>query len=97
MEVVLMAVTEKDVKNVAKLARIKVPDNEIQKAQKELNAILNFFEKLKSIDTMSVEDAIHPTDKMPERHDVCKECNPDVMNNAPETVCNMFAVPKVME
>lgn len=92
-----MAVTEKDVKNVAKLARIRVPESEIQKTQKELNSILNFFEKLRSIDTKSVEDAIHPTDKMPERHDVCKDCDPAVMNNAPDAVCNMFAVPKVME
>lgn len=92
-----MAVSEKDVRNVAKLARIKLPEESIEKNQNELNSILKFFDKLKDIDTSSVDDAIHPTEKMPERADVCEECDPSVMNNAPETACNMFAVPKVID
>ena len=91
-----MGVTVQDVLNVAKLAKLKIPEEDLKKSQDELNAILEFFKKLEAIDTSSVGDSIHPTDGMIERDDVVQKTDLSVIGNAPDTMCNMFAVPKVL-
>lgn len=48
-------ITKKEVKHIAKLARIELtPDEEI-KFEKELSAILGFVEKLNEVDTENVK------------------------------------------
>ena len=43
-------ITKKEVKHVAKLARLGLTEKETSKYQKELSAILDYFEKLKELD-----------------------------------------------
>ena len=48
-------ITHKDVKHIARLARIELSPEEEQKIEKELSAILEFVEKLNEVDTSGVE------------------------------------------
>ena len=43
-------ISEKEVKHIAKLARIGLKKGEIKKFQKELSLILDYIEKLKKVD-----------------------------------------------
>ena len=43
-------ISEKEVKHVAKLARIALTQKEVKKFQKELSKILDYIEKLKEVD-----------------------------------------------
>lgn len=92
-----MAIEKNELKKIAKLAALKISDAEIDKYTQELNSIVDFCERIDAIDTSSVSNHIHPENKMPERHDISVDCDPSVMNNAPDKICNMFAVPKVIE
>ena len=46
-----------EVKHIADLARIELSDKETEKYQKQLGDVLNYFEKLKQVDTDGVETA----------------------------------------
>ena len=50
-----MSVDQATVRRIAKLARIKVPDEEVAGLQGELNAILAFVETLAEVDVDGVE------------------------------------------
>lgn len=48
-------ITEKDVKHIAELARIRLSEKEVEKFQQELGKILAFVEKLNEVPTSQVE------------------------------------------
>ncbi len=48
-------ITEKDVEDIAALARLELSKEEKKKFQKDLGAILEFVEKLKKLDVTGVE------------------------------------------
>lgn len=50
-----------DIKHIAKLARIKLTENEEQKFNKELASILDFVDQLNKADTSQVESAYQIT------------------------------------
>lgn len=52
---------KKDIKHIAKLARIKLTENEEQKFGKELASILDFIDQLNKADTSQVEPAYQIT------------------------------------
>ena len=95
-----MSLDPATVRRIAKLARIRLADDEVPRLQGELNAILGYVEQLAAVDVDGVapltggaqmtmrmrEDAV--TDGgMPDR----------VLANAPDRIGNFFAVPKVVE
>ena len=47
--------TEKEIKHVAQLARIKITEKEEEKFKKELSAILDYINKLGEVNTENVE------------------------------------------
>ena len=47
-------IDKKQVEHIAELARIKLSDNEKEKFSKELSQILDYFEKLKEVNTENV-------------------------------------------
>jgi aspartyl-tRNA(Asn)/glutamyl-tRNA(Gln) amidotransferase subunit C len=53
-------ISEKEVKHIAKLARIGLKEKEVKKFQKELSSILDYIEKLKKVDVSKVEPMFHP-------------------------------------
>ena len=95
-----MSVDRDTVRRIAHLARIKIPDAEVDGLQSELNAILAFVETLSEIDAANVEPM---TSVMPmplkKRADIVDDGGiaGDIMANAPVSEDHFFMVPKVIE
>ena len=95
-----MKVDEATVRNIARLARLKVSDAEAESLQKELTSILDWIEQLGEVDTDGVEPlrSIVETE-MYQRDDVISDGGypEQIMKNAPMSEDNFFMVPKVVE
>lgn len=95
-----MSVDLETVRRVAHLARIAVTDEEAQKMQHELNAILGFVEQLNEVDITGVEPMTSVVQtEMKKRKDIVTDGNraEDVTANAPVSEDGYFMVPKVVE
>jgi aspartyl-tRNA(Asn)/glutamyl-tRNA(Gln) amidotransferase subunit C len=95
-----MSVDAKTVKRVAHLARIALPDAEVERMQGELNAILGFVEELAKVDVEGVEPMTSVTPmRLKQRADVVTEGDAAdaIIANAPISDDHYFVVPKVVE
>jgi aspartyl-tRNA(Asn)/glutamyl-tRNA(Gln) amidotransferase subunit C len=95
-----MSVSSEQVRHIAKLARIAMSDEELEKLVPELNNILGWVEQLGEVNTDGVEPLTAVIDqKLRLRDDVVNDGNvrDDVLANAPEAQHGFFAVPKVIE
>jgi aspartyl-tRNA(Asn)/glutamyl-tRNA(Gln) amidotransferase subunit C len=95
-----MSVSIEQVRHIAKLARIAMSDEEIERLAPELNNILGWVEQLAEVNTDGVEPLTAVIDqKLRLRDDVVTEGNirDEVLANAPEAKHGFFAVPKVIE
>ena len=95
-----MKVDEKLVRRIARLARIKVSDSDVQHLKGELSSILGFVDLLTEVDTNSVEPMTSAVDReMFEREDAVTDGGypDDIVKNAPERDDHYFMVPKVVE
>lgn len=95
-----MSVDHQTVRRVARLARIRLDDAEVEAMGSELNAILGFVEQLGEVDVTGVEAMTSVTPMaMKKRADVVTDghCADDIVANAPETDDHFFRVPKVVE
>lgn len=85
---------------VAKLARIKVEEEDLPALASEFNAILGFIEQLQELDVDEVEPMTSVTPmRLKRREDVVTDGNQQakVLANAPDAREGFFAVPKVVE
>jgi aspartyl-tRNA(Asn)/glutamyl-tRNA(Gln) amidotransferase subunit C len=95
-----MQVDEATVRRIARLARIKVTDEEAKGLEKELSGILNWVAQLDEVDTSSVEPmtrVVAQAVKMREDKVTDGEKAADITQNAPMSEDNFFVVPKVVE
>ena len=95
-----MSVDADTVRRIAHLARIAVPESEIEHLQGELNAMLAFVEQLQEVDVAGVEPMTSVTPMaMKMRADVVTDGGiaGDIVKNAPASEENFFLVPKVVE
>ncbi|MTH97689.1 Asp-tRNA(Asn)/Glu-tRNA(Gln) amidotransferase subunit GatC [Roseibium sp. RKSG952] len=95
-----MSVDTDTVKRVARLARIKVSEDEATKMTGELNAILGFVEQLDEVDIAGVEPLTSVVEQtMKKRADGVTDGNKaaDITANAPASEDHFFMVPKVVE
>lgn len=95
-----MSVTQKDVVKVARLARIALPDDQVEPMTNELNGILNWIEQLGEVDVEGVEPMTTVVETtLPMRDDVITDGNiqDKVLANAPRSEDGFFVVPKVVE
>ena len=95
-----MSVDAATVRRIARLARIRVEDEDVPALGAELNAILGFVEQLNEVDVAGVEpmtSVIPMSLKM--REDVVTAGGDAgaVTRNAPAADDHYFAVPKVVE
>jgi aspartyl-tRNA(Asn)/glutamyl-tRNA(Gln) amidotransferase subunit C len=95
-----MEVDEATVRRIARLARIKITDEEAKGLEGELSEILNWVEQLGEVDTENVEPmtSVVPI-KLKMREDVVNdgEKADDVTANAPMSEDGFYVVPKVVE
>ncbi|WP_029006907.1 Asp-tRNA(Asn)/Glu-tRNA(Gln) amidotransferase subunit GatC [Azospirillum halopraeferens] len=95
-----MSLDKAAVARIAHLARIKVPDEELDHLAGELSRILDFVEQLGEVDTADVAPmASVAAQKLRRRPDEVTDGGyPEaVLKNGPETAEGYFAVPKVVE
>jgi len=52
-------ISKKEVKHIAKLARLGLTEKELDKMQKELSSILDYMKKLKKVNVSKVEPTSH--------------------------------------
>ena len=53
--------TETEVRKIAKLAKLELTDNEVEKFQHQLSEILDYVNMLQNVDTTNVEPTFHTT------------------------------------
>ena len=92
-------ITEDDVRQVAKLGRLELTDEQVHHFTGQLAAVLGYVGKLNELDLEGVEPLYHPGDQ----HSVTR---PDVeqpglerdaaLSNAPDAQDGFFKVPKVL-
>lgn len=89
------------VKTIAFLARVRVPDDQLDPLAGELSAILGWIEQLAEVDTSTVEPMTSVVAAMdaPRRADVVTDGRrrDAALANAPHALDDYFAVPKVVE
>jgi aspartyl-tRNA(Asn)/glutamyl-tRNA(Gln) amidotransferase subunit C len=95
-----MSVSPAQVRHIAKLARIAMSDEEIERLVPELNNILGWVEQLGEVNTDGIEPLATVIDQQLRlRDDVVTDggIRDEVLANAPEAQHGFFAVPKVIE
>lgn len=95
-----MSVSNQDVRKVANLARITLPEDRVEQMTVELNGILGWIEQLGEVDVQGVEPMTSVVDaSLPMREDVITDGNirDKVLANAPKSEDGFFVVPKAVE
>lgn len=89
-----------DVAYVARLARINLTEAEAKLFQKQLDAVLQYVEKLRQADIADVEPAAHALPIFNVfREDAARDwfTAEQALSNAPRKANGLFIVPKVVE
>ena len=95
-----MSIDKTTVAKIARLARIKVPDDRLEPLATELNGILNWVAELDEVKTAHVEPLASVTGHtLPLRDDAVIDGDRlnDILSNVPEEAGGFFVVPKVVE
>jgi aspartyl-tRNA(Asn)/glutamyl-tRNA(Gln) amidotransferase subunit C len=95
-----MAIDAATVKRVAKLARIREPEERLAPLAREISGIMTWIEQLNEVDVEGVEPMTSAVEQaLPMREDVVTDGDrrDDVLSNAPKSDKGFFVVPKVVE
>jgi aspartyl-tRNA(Asn)/glutamyl-tRNA(Gln) amidotransferase subunit C len=95
-----MSLDNKQVKEIAYLARLSIDDSQLEQSTEELNNILNLMEELGEIDTGDIEPMAHPLHMSQRlRDDEVSEgdLSKEFQEIAPKTGKSHFLVPTVIE
>ena len=95
-----MAIDRTTVEKVAKLARLQLSGEELDRYGAQLGAILDYIAKLEKIDVSGIEPLAHAVDTGNVfREDVPRPSLPReaALQNAPEKTADFFIVPKIIE
>lgn len=95
-----MSLDRKTVARVAHLARIRVPEENLDTLAGELNTIIGWVEQLGEVDTDGIEPMTSVVEmSLRQREDEVTDGNyPErVLANGPETEMGFYVVPKVVE
>ncbi len=93
-----MTLSKEQVEDIAKLGRLSLTEEEIEKYSKDLNQILGYVEKLQEVDTSKVEPMTgalefhNVTRPDIEKHEIDKQA---FLDNAPDTEGSAIKVPKM--
>jgi len=86
-----------DIKHIAKLARLRIEDDQLDKFESEMENIVGMVEKLPDIQD---EMTLDPDNQMILRKDVAvqdKFTRQELMQNAPQVKAGCLVVPKTVE
>ena len=95
-----MPITRDQVEYVAHLSRLELSEDEKDRIALQLDAILDYVDKLNELDTEDVEPLVHAA----ERHNVFREDSvgeslppQEALKNAPDQSEGCFKVPRILE
>ncbi len=93
-------ITTDEVKHIAKLSKLEIPDEELDYYSNEMDKIINYFSRLREVDTSQVEPMTHVSDKK----NIVSEDNSedslnvsDVIKSSPDTFGNFIKIPKILD
>jgi len=95
-----MALDYETVHTIARLARLKIDDTEVEKYANEISSILDLVAQMEAVDTTGVEPMTHPFDAtMRLREDEVTETNQrdKFQAIAPNAERGLYLVPKVID
>ncbi len=94
-----MSVSRGEIEKLAKLARLRLTEADINGLYKDLNAILAYFDQLRTVDVSGVEPMVHAVqgDNLLEG-DAPHESLPRevVLRDAPDRTDGFFRLPRVL-
>lgn len=94
-----MQISDKEILHIAKLARLKLDEKEIENYKNNLQEILEFTETLNSVDTENINETIGINEKYNvfRKDEVLNNYDRDeLLENAPSQDEGMFRIPKVL-
>ncbi len=89
-----------EVRRIADLARIEVPDGDVAALQQQLNGIFGLIEQMRAVDTAGVEPMAHAIDLTQRlREDAVTEEDRHALYQAgaPQVEDGLYLVPRVIE
>lgn len=95
-----MAIAPSDIAKLAHLARIAVPDSEVDQVTQRISDVLDLVDQLQAADTEGVQPMAHPLDAIQRlRADQVTEPNQrdEFQAIAPATEDGLYLVPRVIE
>ncbi|MDY6881581.1 MAG: aspartate--tRNA ligase [Desulfatiglans sp.] len=93
-------ISQEEVRHVGRLARLQLSDAEIAEYQRDLNAILDYVDTLKELETEGVEPMSHVLklkNVWREDGDGKRGKTEDLLSNAPMTEKGYYKVPRILE
>jgi aspartyl-tRNA(Asn)/glutamyl-tRNA(Gln) amidotransferase subunit C len=101
-----MKIDKETVQKISSLARITIPEEELDKYSSHLEKVLEYMKEINSVDTDGVEELINPMWEEKElfknhrlREDTVKDSlGPEkILKNAPSSKVNQFVVDAVLD
>ena len=86
-----------DIRHIAKLSKLSIPEDQIERFEEEMQAILSMVEHLPKIEGSAI--AVDTTNTMELREDVVipSASREDMLMNAPQVAAGCIVMPKVVE
>ena len=92
-------ISSSDVRKVAKLARLELPDDQIETYTVQLEEILSYVDQLQKIDTNNIPPTTRAVEVVNEMGEDLVRVNcsrEDILNQAPHREGDFFRVPKIL-
>ena len=92
-------ISSSDVRKVAHLARLELPDDQIETYTAQLEEILSYIDHLQSIDTQNVPPTTRAVEVINAMREDLVDVNcarEDILNQAPHREGDFFRVPKIL-
>lgn len=86
-----------DIKHIAKLSRLRIEDEKLEKFEKDMEAIVNMVDRLPNVDD---ELTLDPENAMVLRKDIAEQnkfTRDELLSNAPQVQAGCLVVPKTVE
>ena len=98
-KIIMSKISSSDVRKVAQLARLELPEDQIQTYTSQIEEILSYVDQLQEIDTKDVSPttrAVEVVNSMREDLVEVKCSREDILNQAPNREGDFFRVPKIL-
>tara|TARA_B100000029_G_C17373933_1_gene887191 strand:+ start:479 stop:778 length:300 start_codon:yes stop_codon:yes gene_type:complete len=93
-------ITIDEVKRIAKLAKLKISDDQLDYYADEMDKIISYFNKLSEVDTSNTEPMTHVSDinNITSEDKIQKDnLSPEFIDDCPDTFGKFIKVPKILD